>query len=85
MAGMLIDRKLKHQHHHLLTEEKLNEFSVGLQHHLVNLSKCLAQETGLPKGTMRTAINVLNLQPYRTTVVDSFQPHDPVARLLFFN
>jgi hypothetical protein len=52
MTGMLIDRKLKHQHKHLLTEEKLDEFSVGLQHHLVNLSKCLAQETGLPKGTM---------------------------------
>jgi hypothetical protein len=42
--------------------------------------KHLAQEMGAIKAAGRTTAWLLKLQPYKTTVVQSLKPWDPVAR-----
>jgi response regulator of citrate/malate metabolism len=52
-----------------LTEEKLNNIGTRLEHTPRKSLKCLAQETGVSRSTARKATQLLNLRPYKTTVI----------------
>jgi hypothetical protein len=65
--GLLIDKKQKHKRR-VLTEEKLHYMGARLEHTPRKSLKRLAQETLVSKSSGRTATQLLNLRPYRTTV-----------------
>jgi hypothetical protein len=53
----------------------------GLNIHPVETLNSLTKETRAAKGTKRTSTKFLKLWPYKTTVVNALQSHDPTARL----
>jgi hypothetical protein len=65
--GLLIDKKQKHRCQ-VLTE-KLDDIEASLEHTPWKSLKRLAQETGVPKSTARTAAQLLKLRPYKTPVI----------------
>jgi hypothetical protein len=73
---LLIDKK-QNQNCRVLTEEKLDDIGATLEPTLGTSLKRLAQETGMPKSSTRTATQLLKLQSYKTTVIHALQPHDP--------
>jgi hypothetical protein len=81
---MIIDRKPKCQCC-LLISEKFDDIGAVLEHLLYKILKHLAQEVGISKGTMRSTTELFKLWPYKTTIVQSLQPCDLVARLNFCN
>jgi transposase len=80
--GLLIDKKQKHKRC-VLTEEKLDDIGARLEHTPRKSLKCLAQETGVSKSSARMATQLLKLRPYKTTVLNALQLHDPASRVHF--
>jgi hypothetical protein len=62
--GLLIDNKQKHKCQ-MLTEEKLYDIKVRLEHTPRKSVKCLAQDTGVSKSGARTATQLLKIRPYK--------------------
>jgi hypothetical protein len=69
-TGFLIDKKQKHKRR-VLTGEKLDNIRARIQHTPRKSLKRLAQETGVSKSSARTATNLLELRPYKTTIIHS--------------
>jgi hypothetical protein len=63
-----MDKKQEHKRR-VLTEEKLDDIGVGLEHTHRKSVKHLARETGVSKSSARTATQFLNLTSYETTVI----------------
>jgi hypothetical protein len=47
--------------------------------------KHLAKETGVSKSSARMGTQLLKLQPYKTTVINALQLHNPASRSHFCN
>jgi hypothetical protein len=67
----------------VLTEEKLDYTGARLEHAPRKLIKRLAQETGVSKTSARRATQLLKLRPYKTRVIHTLQPHNPVCEAYF--
>jgi hypothetical protein len=67
---LLVDKKQEDKRR-VLTEEKLDDIGARLEHTARQSLKCRAQETGVSKSSARTATQLLNLRPYKTTVIHS--------------
>jgi hypothetical protein len=67
----------------VLTEEKLDGIGAKLDHTPRKSMKRLVQETGVSKSSARRVTQLLNLRPYKTTVIHAFQPCDPASRVHF--
>jgi hypothetical protein len=63
--------------------EKLGDIGDRLEHTPRKSLKHLAQETGVSKSSARMATHLLNLRPYKTTVIHALQPHNPASRFHF--
>jgi hypothetical protein len=66
----------------MLTEEKLDDIGVRLEHITRKSLKRLAQEIGMSKSSGRRATQLLKLRPYKTTAIHVLQPR-PLARRVF--
>jgi hypothetical protein len=81
-TGLFINKKQKFKRQ-VLTEEKLDDKGARLEHTPRKSLKYLAQKTGVSKSSVRTATQLLNLRPYKTTVINALQPRDPASRVHF--
>jgi hypothetical protein len=66
--GLLINKEQKHTSR-VLTEEQLDDIGAILERTPRNSLKLLSQETGVSKSSARNATQLLNLRPYRNTVI----------------
>jgi hypothetical protein len=57
----------------------MDKIGAQLEHSPCKSLKCLAQEAGISKVTVRTVTKLLELWPYKTTVMHSLQPCYSVA------
>jgi hypothetical protein len=78
----LIDKKQKYKNR-VLTEEKLDDKGARLEYTPRKSLKCLAQKTGVTRSSARTATELLNLTPCKTTVINALQPRDPTSGVHF--
>jgi hypothetical protein len=62
----------------VLTEEKLDDIGVSLEHTLRKSLKRLAQE----QEYQSLATKPLKRRPYKTTVIHALQPHDSASRVV---
>jgi hypothetical protein len=82
ITGLLKDKKEKHKCQ-VLTEKKLGDIWARLEHTPTESLKCLAQETGVSMSSARMKTELLNLKPYKTTVIRALQRCDPASRVHF--
>jgi hypothetical protein len=67
----------------MLTEEKLNDIGARPEHTPRKSLKHLAPETRVPKSSARMATKFLKFRPYKTTVIQALQLHNPPSRVHF--
>jgi hypothetical protein len=79
--GFLIDKKQKHKHRVLTW--KLDDIGARLEHAPRKSLKYLAQETGVSESSTRMRTQLLNLRPYKRTVIHALQMCDPANRVHF--
>jgi hypothetical protein len=79
-TGLLIDNKQKRKRRVL---SELDDMGARLEHTPRKSLKRLAQETGMLKSSARRATQMLNLIPYKTTVIHALQPCEPASRVNF--
>jgi hypothetical protein len=73
------------QKRRVLTEEKLDGTGAGLEHTPQKSLRRLAQETGISKSSRAKATKLLQLRPYKATVVHALQPRDSANKINFCN
>jgi hypothetical protein len=76
-TGTLTDKKKKHKRR-VLSREKLDDTGARLERTPRKSLKRLAQETGVSKSSARRETKLLNLRPYKTTII-----HARLAATLF--
>ncbi|KAJ4451314.1 hypothetical protein ANN_02775 [Periplaneta americana] len=75
-TGYFLNKK-RVQQRRVLTEEKLDEVGARLEHSPRKSLRRLTQEFNISKTSAFVATKLLELQPYRLTVVHALQPKDP--------
>jgi hypothetical protein len=68
---VLIDKRQKYKCR-VLAEEKVDGIGARLEHTPRKSLKRLAQETGVSVSTAKRATQLLELRPYKTTVINTF-------------
>jgi hypothetical protein len=82
ITRLSIDKQTKHGRR-VLIEEKLDDTGARLEHTPRKSLKCLAQETGMSKSSVRMTKQLLKLIPYKTTAIHPLQLCNSASRVRF--